>query len=309
MTDRPRVTIMGGTGFIGRPLCRAFLDAGFSVNSFGRTHRKDRQGGDLMTYSACRIEDTDAVIAAIEHSDLIVHLVNTTVPGSSMADVGFDISSNLLPNVQWMNRLNETEVKRVIFVSSGGTVYGVTEPRAIDESSPTNPITAYGVTKLALEKYLRILADRNGVELVIARPSNIYGIGQNFKSGQGLVGVFIDRILRGEAIKVWGDGSTVRDYLSLQDFCAAILGLASYTGEHALFNVSSGVGVSVRDVLSCIEAHLGELRGIEYLPARNFDVPYNVLSSKRLFEATGWQPKIAFEAGVAEMIDQMKRDL
>src|SRR5215212_3822942 len=211
-----KVTVLGGLGFIGSHLCRALLRRGAAVRVFGRPNASH----DLVQDIAAQLEIFEAdimqpreVLDVIAESELIIDLVHTTRPGSSMRDPAYDVTTNVASHVQWLQHLTETSVRRVMFISSGGTVYGVPQTSPISEHHPTNPICSYGITKLALEKYVSMYSDLAGIRHTILRPANVYGAGNRVNVGQGVIGVLAQRALRGEPLEVWGTGKTCRDYL------------------------------------------------------------------------------------------------
>lgn len=306
-----RVVVLGGCGFIGSHICRALVAAGHEVRIFdkvyaGRSHVEESGGGiEIIEGDVARPDD---VLAALKGAETVINLVHTTVPGSSMLDPAYDVESNVVASVRWLSRLSETGVRRVLFVSSGGTVYGLPQSDLIDESHPTDPISSYGITKLAIEKYVAMYAEAAGVGHVILRPSNVYGEGQRLHIGQGVIGVLADRALRGEPLEIWGTGESLRDYLYIEDFVDAVLRLIAYEGARHVFNVSSGRGNSVREILAILERQLERTLDITYKPARGFDVPANVLDSSRLRAETGWEPRVNLDDGVARVVRWLKRE-
>lgn len=297
--------VLGGCGFIGSHLCRALVREGRRVRVFdklyaGRKLIRDLGGEvELVEGDIARAGD---VLAALEGAETVFHLVHTTVPGSSMADPSYDVESNVAASARWLSRLGETGVRRLVFFSSGGTVYGVPRAVPIDESHPTDPISSYGITKLAVEKYVAMYAALAGVGHVILRPSNVYGEGQHLQIGQGVVGVLADRALRGQELEVWGTGESLRDYVYVSDLVSAALAVADYEGERRVFNVSSGEGRSVRDIIEILRRHLGALPEVRHAPARGFDVPANVLDSSLLRAETGWAPRVSLEEGIGRVV-------
>jgi UDP-glucose 4-epimerase len=305
------VTLLGGLGFIGSHLARALLRDGYRVRILCRQNGTNELPADFR--DQLEVAEIDAmnprqVFDSIADSDTLVDLVHTTRPGSSMENPSFDVASNLVSRVEWLQHLGETKVRRVIFLSSGGTVYGIPETDLIGEDHPTNPICSYGITKLALEKYVAMYAGLSGISCTILRPSNVYGPGNRVNVGQGVIGVLADRALRGQALEVWGDGSSLRDYLYIDDLVSAIVGLMSYFGSHRVFNVSSGTGYSVIDVIATLRDVLGCIPPVLNLPSRQFDVPVNVLSSTRLRESTGWVPRVDLRSGVERVIEWLSAD-
>ncbi len=307
---RERVAVFGGLGFIGSHVCRALVDAGHHVRIFdraGESHelikdcepRIEIREGDIS-----RLEDVAGALAGVT---VLINLIHTTVPGSSMKDPAYDVTSNVANAARWLELLGESSLRKVIYFSSGGTVYGLPERVPITEDHPTNPLNSYGITKLAIEKYTAMYARRFGIDYSILRPSNVYGPGQRLHYGQGVIGIMASRALRGEVLEVWGEGADKRDYLFVADLVSAIVKLLAYRGSFRVFNVSSGAGHSVLDVIAALRTHIKPFPEVRHLPARDFDVPVNILDSSRLQHETGWQPEIAFAEGIRRTVEWIKR--
>jgi UDP-glucose 4-epimerase len=294
---------------MGSHICRELSARGYAVRIFDKLDASHELISDFerdVEIVAGDISRPQDVLNAIADADVVVHLVHTTVPGSSMDDPEYDITSNVIASVRWLSRLGETNVRRVLYFSSGGTVYGVPQSNLIGESHQTNPISSYGITKLAIEKYISMYASMYGVEYCLIRPSNVYGAGQRLHIGQGVIGVMAHHALCGEPLELWGTGESLRDYLHVEDMTAATLALLSYRGPHRIFNVSSGRGHSVLDIMAILRDQLGSLPEVVRKPTRGFDVPINVLDSSRLHAETGWSPKVGLEEGIARTIAWLK---
>ena len=220
-----------------------------------------------------------------------------------MQDPAYDAQSNILSSVRWLSQLNRLSLRKLIYVSSGGTVYGIPQKNPIDENHPTYPMSSYGITKLCVEKYLALYADLYGMDYRIARPSNVYGEGQRLHIHQGVVGVFVDRVFHDEPIQIWGDGKVRRDYLYITDLVSALLALLDHEGPSRIFNISSGQGHAVLEIAQMIGNISGKKVEIKFLSGRGFDVPVNVLSSERLKDETGWVPKVSLEEGISRYIE------
>jgi UDP-glucose 4-epimerase len=304
-----RVVVLGGLGFMGSHLCRALAAGGRAVRVFDRPRASPGllgglgRGLEIVEGDVARAEE---VVDACADADVLVHLVHTTVPGSSMEDPAYDLTSNVVTSVNWLRRLGETKVRRLIFISSGGTVYGVPRTVPIGEDHPTDPISSYGITKLAIEKYVSAYASMLGIDYCIIRPSNVYGPGQRLHTGQGVIGVAADRALRGEPLELWGDGESLRDYLYVEDMAASVVSLLDYAGAERVFNASSGEGRSVLDIIETLREQLGPLPEVVRKPFRGFDVPVNVLDSSRLRRATGWRPSVTLREGVGRTLEWLK---
>lgn len=298
------VVVLGGLGFIGSHICRELVARSFRVRIFDKLYSSHALVEDIKPYieivegDISRLSD---VLRATRDASTVIHLIHTTVPGSSMDDPSYDITSNVVASVKWLSHLAETRIRRILYFSSGGTVYGIPCSNPIDENHPTNPISSYGITKLAIEKYLAIYASLYGIEHYILRPSNVYGPGQQLDIGQGVIGVMARHALRGEPIEIWGTGEAIRDYLYIDDMVTATMVLLAYEGPHRIFNVSGGEGYSLLDIIAILSSKIGSLTKI-HKPDRGFDVPMNVLDSSRICTETGWRPQIPLEEGIARTI-------
>ncbi|HLL73727.1 MAG TPA: NAD-dependent epimerase/dehydratase family protein [Pyrinomonadaceae bacterium] len=304
-----RIAVLGGLGFMGSHICRELSARGCAVRIFDRLYasheliRDFERDVEVVSGDISRKRD---VLSAIADADVLIHLVHTTVPGSSMDDPEYDITSNVIASVRWLRHLGETKIRSILYFSSGGTVYGIPQTNPISESHQTNPISSYGITKLAIEKYVAMYASMFGIEYRLIRPSNVYGAGQRLHIGQGVIGVTAERALRGKPLELWGTGESLRDYLHVEDMTAAAVALLGYRGPHRIFNVSSGRGCSILDIIAILHDQLGSLPEIIRKPARSFDVPVNVLDSSRLHAETGWRPKVGLEEGIIRTIAWLK---
>ncbi len=297
-----KVAICGGGGFIGSAVTDRLLEDGHDLRVLERPRVKPHRQfsppekvewltGDLMN-----VHDADSAIEGVE---VVVHLVSTTIPASSSDDPIFDIGSNLVASVQLLKLMVAKDVRRIVFISSGGTVYGQPGYLPIDESHPTEPRVPYGITKLAIEKYVRMFEYLHGIEATILRVANPYGPRQRPDTGQGVVGTFVGRALRDRPCEIWGDGRAVRDYVFISDVAEAFARAVNYTGDHVVFNISSGIGVSLNDLLAVIENVLGLEVARACYPGRPFDVPVSVLDNTLARRELGWEPRVDLREGIA----------
>ena len=306
-----QVVVLGGLGFLGSHICRALVVRGYAVRIFDKLYALRQLVEDFedkVEIVEGDIARADDVLSTIGEAGTVINLVHTTVPGSSMKDPAYDVSSNVVAAARWLARLHETNVRRLFYVSSGGTVYGNPQSQPITEDHPTEPVSSYGITKLSIEKYISLYACASNVECRILRPSNVYGEGQRLNIGQGVIGVMADRALRGQPLQVWGSGTALRDYLYVEDLVAAVLSLLEYAGAHQVFNVSSGEGRSVLDIIDALKEHCGLPVTVEHTMDRGFDVAANVLSSARLQAETGWTPKVGFEEGIVRTVNWLRQE-
>ena len=305
---KQRCLVLGGCGFIGSHLIDALLTRGNLVRVFDRPKvplQNDREDKLIELVEGDFTSEAD-IASAIQNCDICFHLISTTLPSSSNTDPIFDIETNLMSTVRLLQNAVSAGVKKIIFISSGGTVYGISKYLPIDENHPTNPISSYGIIKLAIEKYLELYRQLYGLKYVVLRVANPYGDRQLLSANQGAVAIFLDRIIRNKDIEIWGDGSIIRDYIHVSDIISALLLSMSYKGDHRVFNVGSGQGVNLNDLLNCIEQITGGKANKIYKASRAFDVPANVLSIERIKTEFKWAPKISLMDGIECMTTKDK---
>jgi UDP-glucose 4-epimerase len=239
----------------------------------------------------------------ISQTDEVVDLAYATVPQTSFADPIFDIQANLPPSVSMLRSAAEAGLRRVVLISSGGTVYGVARSLPINEEHPTDPISPYGITKLTLEKYGLMFHRLTGLPVIIVRPGNAFGPGQIPEAGQGFVATAIARVLSNREVTIYGQEGTVRDYVHVTDIARGIASALEHGQPGRCYNIGTGIGKSNLDVLRTIEP-LASTRGrrieLRVDERRGFDVPVNILDSARLREVSGWTPRVPFDAGIEE---------
>ena len=301
--------VLGGDGFQGRCLCRRLLAAGSAVRVFDRNsfNRSWLAGaGGRLEWIEGDFSDYPLLEKALSGIDVIFHLVSTTLPKSSNDDPVYDIVSNVVPFLTLMEKMRATEIKRIIFFSSGGTVYGAPRMIPTPEDHPSDPICAYGVHKLAIEKYLHMYNALYGLDYAVMRIANPYGVNQQLNRGQGVIPVFLDKILRGEPLEVWGDGSVVRDYIYVEDIIDAAVALVAYQGSQRVFNVGSGQGTTLVDLISVMGKLLNRSPEVLFKPARPLDVPINVLDIQRAKKELGWQPRTSLTEGIGLLIHELR---
>jgi UDP-glucose 4-epimerase len=305
-----KITILGGGGFIGSHIADRLLEDNHELRIFERprvnpyrqfsaAEKVDWITGDLMSR-----HDVDL---AINGADVVLHLVCTTLPKSSNDDPVYDVQSNLAASLQLIQAMADKGVGKIVFISSGGTVYGESVYLPIDEQHPTNPITAYGISKLAIEKYLLMYQHLYGIQATVLRVANPFGERQRIQTAQGAVTAFIDCALRNQSIEIWGDGQVTRDYLYVADVAEAFARAVDYNGKTSVFNISSGVGVSLNELLETIERILERTVDHIHLPGRPFDVQKSVLCNSLAKQELGWEPTVSLERGIVQTIQWLKK--
>jgi UDP-glucose 4-epimerase len=297
--------VLGGSGFLGSHLCEALLLSGHRV----KIAVPEGVGLHNLTGILDRIEvlrldlneaaKADKIWCGI---DRVFHLACTTRPRTSNDSPVRDLEDNLMATIRILDSCVANGVGRIIFVSSGGTVYGNPKNLPVNEEHPKAPICSYGIHKLTIEHYLRLYENLYGLNYRVARIANAYGERQSIYGEQGLIGTVLERLLTGQIINVYGNGETVRDYVYVVDAISALLLLAEIDTSSRVFNVGSGRGTSVMEVIRTIESVFGQRANLHFYPSRAIDVAKNVLDISRIQTETGWMPLISLEEGIARTV-------
>lgn len=293
--------VLGGGGFIGSNICIGLLDAGHEVAVFekeGRSKENLRNFESRIRWMEGDFLNPEDLQSAVGGMDVVFHLISSTLPKGSNESPVYDITSNVVPTINLLDAARNAGVRKVIFFSSGGTVYGIPETIPIPENHPTTPICAYGIHKLMIEKYLSLYHRLYGLDYSILRVSNPYGERQRPTGSQGAVTVFVYKALKGEHIEIWGDGSVVRDYLHISDVVRAAVKAMNVSTDNRIFNIGSGRGLSLNEVIGTIGQTLGLKPNVRYTGPRNFDVPVNVLDITAAREILGWSPETDLKSGI-----------
>ena len=296
-----KVLVLGGRGFLGRHLSEQLLREGASVRILDRTSADFvEKEGVLENVESVQGDFVEGhgLAQALHGVDLVYHLVSTTVPSGSNANPIEDVNSNLIGTLRLLDMMRCAGVKKIVYASSGGTVYGNPQFLPVPEAHPLRPISSYGVVKVAIENYLHLQSELNGLTANILRISNPYGMHQNRIGAQGVIATFVSKLMNDEPIEIWGDGSVVRDYIYATDVARALL-LAGRRSRSGVFNIGSGIGHSINDVLRLIREQTGLDGEVRYLPNRRFDVQRTYLDIERARVELGWQPQYSLEEGCA----------
>ena len=303
------ILILGGAGFIGRHLCAVLTTEGYQVTAFdilpsgGRVDWPAIAGVHWLAGDFNNVADLESALFGI---DLVIHLVSITLPKSSNDNPLYDLQGNVGGTIKLLDTMiRKTKPPRIIFLSSGGTVYGIPKQIPIPESHPTEPLCAYGIGKLAIEKYLALYQRLHGLDYRVLRLANPYGEQQSFRSGQGVISAFLHQAFIDESLEVWGDGCVVRDYLYIGDAIQAIQATMAYKGSERIFNIGSGNGHNLNDLIDMVSNLLGRTIPRRYLSARVCDVPVNILDISLANTELGWLPTVSLQEGMHKMLTHM----
>lgn len=292
--------ILGGNGFIGSHLVDRLLAEGHSVRVFDRYEEHFRKQLTGVDYRFGDFGNRGLLSDALEDIDTVCHLINTTLPKTSNDDPVFDVQSNVVETLFLLEQCVAKKIAKVIFASSGGTIYGRPSTLPISEDSPTDPECSYGITKLTIEKYLALYNHLYGLDYTILRPSNPYGSRQNPNGIQGAISVFLGKVARNEPVEVWGDGEVVRDYVYVSDLVDGIYKASINTTSARIFNLGSGTGYSLNQIIDVIRNVTGRNVMVEYKAKRGFDIPCIYLDIKRAETELKWHPTTPLEVGIVK---------
>ncbi|HNR03601.1 MAG TPA: NAD-dependent epimerase/dehydratase family protein [Bacillota bacterium] len=300
------ILVIGGQGFIGHNLVLKLVSEGHKVTVFEKNFKPERKL-DSCDYTIGSFSEIAQYENVLEGMDIVYHLISTTIPKTSMDNPSFDIQSNVVDTIKLLELCCKHKVRKIIFPSSGGTIYGLAETIPISEDHPTNPICSYGITKLSIEKYLHMFNHLYGLDYQVFRISNPYGPFQNPFSNQGAVGVFLGKILRGEEIEIWGDGSVCRDYIFISDVVQALYLASEMHTDIKVLNIGSGKGVTLNDLVDIISRVTSKEAKVVNKESREIDLPVNVLDISKAADKLMWFPQIPLEKGIEITWDWLMR--
>lgn len=279
------ILIIGSSGFIGKNLLRELIPVG--CNIIVLEDNLLQRGEQILAQNVIveygRLSDTEVIARVLENYkvDTVIHLASSMIPSSGLGAYMDEIDSIIKPTIKLLSILSEKSIK-LIYFSSGGTIYGVHSEGFFDENSGRYPISFYGQSKLLLEQAIEFEHRKNNLKYLILRPSNPYGQGQKLYAKQGLIATIIGHILNKNQIEVWGDGSAVRDYIHIDDLIKAVIALMNNFDGSGTFNIGSGIGWSINSVLDIFRLKLGIQLDVRYINGRSSDVPSIILNVERL---------------------------
>ena len=301
--------IVGGGGFIGRHAGLALAQHKHRAILAGRRRPAFLDSFAASPFLAWRdldilTADWDAQIKGVD----VVHFYSWgSLPSTANADPRTDLEQNLGALLGLLDALKRRGHGRVIFSSSGGTVYGPLQQVPVPETHVLAPINAYGASKATAEIYLNLYHAMHGLDCRIARIANPFGAGQDVSRGLGAVTAFMSKALNNQPIEVWGTGEVVRDFIHVADVAECLVHLAiapDLSGQH-VFNIGSGKGTSLNEIVAALEARLNRKLTVDRKPGRTFDVPSNVLCIGLVKQVLGWSPRLNFTEGLGRMLSDI----
>ena len=300
-----KTCIVGGSGFIGSSLIPHLLNNNRDVLIVGRSPSPRNILLKGVKYLFGDIKEEKFVGNFLKHTDEIIYLAYSTTPRTSFENLIQDLNENLISAVRFFDIASRYPIEKMIYISSGGAVYGESDGSPMSENHPTNPISPYGVTKLAIEKYAQLFWKTKKLPIVCIRPPNIYGENQKPFIGQGFISTAIASILMDREIVVYGPNGTFRDYLYIDDFIKGLMVAIDKCLPGEVYNLGTGIGLNNTDIINKLKNNhflKNKTLKIIYEPLRASDVLHNVLDSNKFKFLTSWQPSISIDEGIEKLV-------
>lgn len=304
------ILVLGAAGFIGTNLVQrlnnTYKVTAYDQNEYALKRLSNLTEGkiDIRTGNLLRESELSHILKG---QNIVYHLISTTVPATSNINISQEICDNVEAMAKFLDACIAYKVEKIVFLSSGGTVYGLQDSFPIREGAEEYPISSYGTQKLMNEKLLYLYHHIYGLNYHIIRLSNPYGPYQNPKGAQGVVTKTIYKALKGEKIDVFGDGSIIRDYLYIDDAIDAIIKVAEGNVVNTIFNIGCGKGTSLTDLFQIIEKSLGIPLKLSYHPDRAVDVPVNYLDVERYKSHFGEISRTGWEEGIRRTANYLRK--
>lgn len=304
-----RCLVLGANGFIGSHLVDSLVEQGHTVRAF------DRFSGDVLFQEHPNVEIVSGdflnrgdITDALKDIEYVFHFISTTTPATAENDPLIDISTNIRMSVELFEECVEAGVKRVIFASTGGAIYGEGDNPHKEEDLPL-PVSPYAIGKLTIEHYLRYFRVKHGLDSVVLRISNPYGERQSFHRKQGVIPIFLENIYRGKPLTILGDGSMVRDYIYVKDVATIAASIFDKETQNKTYNVGSGQGVTVNELVSVVERVSNKTAEIESRPAPTTFLHEVVLDTSRFTNEFGVLTQTTLEDGMRATYAYIAREI
>lgn len=305
------IVILGAAGFIGTNLI-----ASLSRQRGNRIRAVDQKEAYFAHIKSMKLNNVELIAETfspemdfekvLEGSDVVYHLVSTTIPTTSNQHISQELYSNVIFSSNLLEACVHCKVKKVIFISSGGTVYGKEMQCPLKEETPTNPISSYGIQKITIEKLIYLYNYMYGLDYRIIRLANPYGPYQRPNGMLGAVTTFTYKALMNEEITVFGDGTVVRDFIYIDDAIRGILNVANGKKEYRTYNLGSGYGTCINKIIQLVKSEVNPKLKVKYVEGRKVDVPINYLDITRYESAYGTLSPIDLKEGIRKTADFLR---
>ncbi|MFT4221617.1 NAD-dependent epimerase/dehydratase family protein [Dysgonomonas sp.] len=293
------ILVIGGNGFIGSHLVDYLLVCGHKVRVFDVSYERYREPLSDVEYRISNLENTPDLYEAMLGIETIFYLASASVPSTSNVDIISDINKNLMPLLNVLNLSVKMGIMRFVYFSSGGAVYGVPLTEKISEEHPLHPISSYGIVKATVENYLLLYQRLYGIVPLILRPSNPFGPRQGHFMAQGVISTFLRKIKDNESISVFGDGTSKKDYIYIKDLVKLCCDL-TFTGECGIYNIGSGIGTSINEIICYIKNVTNIDMEVNYLDKQIYDVEHFVLDISKIMSFCSICEFTSMEIGIKD---------
>jgi UDP-glucose 4-epimerase len=300
--------LIGGTGFVGQALAPCLVRAGHKVHLVARRPVPVDFDGKAVLH-ASPLDNAKLLHTLLPECQTVFYLASDSTPGTSASEPVWEAELNLTPALRFLDILQKYDHVHLIFISSGGTVYGNPRTLPVDEDHPLSPLSYHGAGKIATEAFLQAYCRQYGRNVTILRPSNFYGPGQPYRKGFGIVRSILEHLRRDLPVEIWGDGENVRDFIYIEDFVDACIRLSDRGRQNSainIFNVGYGKGVSINQLCGLVESATGRRIRTEYRAGRSIDVRSVVLDYSKLHQYAGWKPITDLETGLTRTWEWLK---
>ncbi|MEM8577473.1 MAG: NAD-dependent epimerase/dehydratase family protein [Pseudomonadota bacterium] len=298
---KPKSTVVfGGGGFIGGHVLQSLHAAGITPVAMDVIGVRSDLGMKVEWVTGS-IADTNLVASVAEGRDYAIFLANASLPGSSQSNMYHEAKGHVAATLRVAEICKDVGVRKLVFASSGGTVYGHDAPAEgwLHEDAVTRPRNGYGASKLAIEHFLRLVGQSGPMKTLSLRLSNPYGVGQRATRAQGVIAAAMQHAVDGTTMEIWGDGTVERDFIYVSDIAQAFVAATAYEGDATEINVGAGEATSINQIIEGVRIATGRPLNVEYHPSRGIDVRRNVLDIKRAAQELGWRPSVSFDEGMA----------
>lgn len=296
MNQKKGILILGGNGFVGQRLIHSLPGPVYVISR----SLMENVPPHVCVYQVS-LDDVDTTSKILPSCRWVVHLASDSTPGTSADNPLLEAERNLLPSLRFLQQLQIHPEVNILYLSSGGTVYGNAVSMSIREDERLSPLSFYAAGKVSLECFIMALVHQSPRSGVILRPSNIYGPGQLYRAGFGIIPTILECQRHNRPLLIWGDGENVRDYIFIDDFidiCLKILNQPVPKRGIEVYNVGSNIGCSLNQLCELVERVTGQQVMREYRPPRNFDVNHVVLDVMKVSETFGWFPSTSLKDGL-----------
>lgn len=309
---KKNILIIGSTGFIGQNIVEKLLHTECNIILLVRDSSKVPNhfyNHESIAIIKTNLKNIMSLKKYITKHDIniVIHLASSLIPSSSCNEFNKEMNEIIIPTYALLEHLSEKNIK-VIFFSSGGTIYGNIKEERVKENDALRPINYYGYSKLMIENHIQFLNRTKNLSFLILRPSNVYGKHQRLDAKQGFIAVAIGKLLSDSPLEIWGDGEIIRDYIDVEDLALLVNKIINSDITNKILNVGSGQGTSLNQIIKYLETNVGKKIKVHYKNSRKIDVDKIVLDIKKLQFYFDYKPK-NLQKSIKDFLTYLKVEL